>query len=40
MQESVVIDGLAPLTIDDRWVAWSQTPETFTEAHWARVLGG
>ena len=31
MQESVVIDGLAPLTIDDRWVAWSQNPETFTE---------
>src|SRR5262245_33889604 len=31
MQESVVIDGLGPLTIDDRWVAWSQNPETFTE---------
>ena len=31
MQESVVIDGLGPLTIDDRWVAWSRNPETFTE---------
>ena len=31
MKESVVIDGLAPLTIDDRWVAWSRNPETFTE---------
>ena len=31
MQESVVIDGLAPLSIDDKWVAWSKAPETFTE---------
>ena len=31
MQESVVIDGLAPLSIDDKWVAWSRAPETFTE---------
>ena len=31
MQESVVIDGLAPLSIDNKWVAWSTAPETFTE---------
>ena len=36
MQESVVIDGLAPLSIDNKWVAWSTAPETFTEAVFQR----
>jgi len=36
MQESVVIDGLAPLSIDNKWVAWSTSPETFTEAVFQR----
>jgi membrane dipeptidase len=36
MQESVVVDGLAPLSIDNKWVGWSTNPETFTEAVFQR----
>jgi membrane dipeptidase len=32
MQESVVIDGLSPLTIHGKWQEWARAPETLTEA--------
>lgn len=36
MQESLVIDMLGPLTIDDKWVEWSRTPGAFTEVQFQR----
>jgi hypothetical protein len=36
MQESTVIDGLAPLSIDGKWQAWATAPETFTESVFQR----
>jgi membrane dipeptidase len=32
MRESIVVDMLSPLTIDNRWSGWAAAPETFTEA--------
>ena len=36
MQQSVVVDMLSVLTIDDRWVDWAKNPELFTEAIFKR----
>jgi membrane dipeptidase len=36
MQESIVVDGLSPLTIHGKWQEWSRNPESFTDAQLQR----